>query len=176
MRHLSRAAILVAILTAVACGDESGGDQNPCEAACDESCGACSGVVERAIDGDTIVLADGREIRYLYVDTPETVKPGTPVQCFGREASDYNKSLVEGKTVTLGFDVANSRCTDRFGRTLAYVCVQGADGDVWVNEDLARRGYAKKYEAAEYSYEAELDAALEEARSAVRGGWEACDW
>lgn len=165
------------LVLAIACGEEGGGDgdgtaDDPCAASCDETCGACTGVVVRVIDGDTVELEDGREVRYLYVDTPETVKPKTPVQCYGPEASAWNKSLVEGKTVRLGFDVANSGCVDVFGRTLAYVCV----GDVWVNDDLARRGYARKYEEATYRYEAELDAALEEARAAGRGGWEDCDW
>lgn len=153
-------------------GGGGGGSDDPCEAACDETCGPCTGVVARAIDGDTLELEDGREVRYLYVDTPETVKPGSPVECFGPQASDWNKQLVEGQTVRLGFDVEHSGCADRFGRTLAYVCV----GDVWVNADLARRGYAKKFEGATYRYEAELDAALAEAQAAGLGGWAACDW
>jgi micrococcal nuclease len=57
------------------------------------------------IDGDTIELSDGRRVRYIGVDTPETVDPSQPVGCFGREASDRNRLLVEGKTVLLEKDV-----------------------------------------------------------------------
>lgn len=148
-----------------ACDSDSGGG-----AACDEQCGACVAVVSAVTDGDTVKLDDGRTVRYLYVDTPET-KSG-PVQCYGPEASTYNESLVLGKEVRLEYDVANSGCTDRYGRTLAYLWV----GDVWVNDDLARRGYALKYESATYRFEAELDAALAEAREKGRGGWEECGW
>src|SRR6478672_2323409 len=62
--------------------------------------------VVRAVDGDTIeVRARGREetVRYIGLDTPESVQPGTPVQCFGHEASAANARLVEGRRVRLSF-------------------------------------------------------------------------
>src|SRR4051812_29354796 len=59
--------------------------------------------VVRVVDGDTIVvrLAGGAEehVRYIGIDTPESVKPGTPVQCFAKQASDANARLVEGRRV-----------------------------------------------------------------------------
>jgi len=174
MRTALRLASL--LLLAVACDSGGGGgsgEDNPCVAACDERCGPCTGVVSEVTDGDTIKLEDGRTVRYLYVDTPET-KDG--VDCFGPEAAEYNTGLLTGATVTLGFDVENvGSCTDMFQRTLAYVCV----GDVWVNEDLARRGYARKYDgsaATPLRYDPELDAAIADAEEHKRGGWEACDW
>src|SRR3954468_3996648 len=77
--------------------------------------------VVRVVDGDTIVASvDGHDeyVRYIGVDTPETVKPDTPVQCFGPRASDENHRLVEGRTVRLVFDREQR---DDYGRLLAYV-------------------------------------------------------
>jgi micrococcal nuclease len=95
-------------------------------------CGPTEGVVERVVDGDTIELTTGERVRYLLVDTPEVSEP---VGCFGPEASEYNRSLVEGKTVQLSYD---EECTDRYDRLLAYVEVDGRS----VNELLLTRGYA----------------------------------
>jgi len=94
--------------------------------------------VTRVIDGDTIeVEIDGekKRVRYLGVDTPETAHSSKPVQCFGREASEYNKKLVEGKWVRLEKDISE---TDKYGRLLRYVYV----GDRFVNFELISRGYA----------------------------------
>jgi micrococcal nuclease len=95
--------------------------------------------VERVIDGDTIeVNFDDHtdEVRYIGIDTPETVKPGTPVQCFGPQASSFNHRLVEGRAVRLVFD---SERRDVYGRLLAYVFV----GQRFVNARLVRLGYAR---------------------------------
>jgi micrococcal nuclease len=74
-------------------------------------------------------------VRYIGVDTPETVDPRRPVGCFGREASERNRQLVEGKTVALEKDISE---TDDFGRLLRYIW---ADGEM-VNATLVREGYA----------------------------------
>jgi micrococcal nuclease len=95
-------------------------------------CGPAEGVVERVIDGDTIVLATGERVRYLLVDTPEIHEP---IGCFGLEAAEYNRTLVEGKTVQLSYD---EECTDRYDRLLAYVELDGRS----VNELLLTRGFA----------------------------------
>ncbi len=71
-------------------------------------------LVRTAVDGDTLELTDGTRVRYIGVDTPETVHPSKPVQCFGKEASNFNKHLVEGKPVRLERDVSN---TDKYGRS-----------------------------------------------------------
>jgi len=55
--------------------------------------------VTRVIDGDTIEIEGEEKVRYIGIDTPETVDPRKPIQCFGIEASKKNKELVEGKTV-----------------------------------------------------------------------------
>ena len=102
--------------------------------------GTAQAHVSRVVDGDTIVVrVDGRRerVRYIGIDTPESVKPGTPVQCFAKAASAENERLVAGRTVRLEFD---RELRDRYGRLLAYV-VRG-DG-VSVNEALLRGGFAQ---------------------------------
>jgi micrococcal nuclease len=93
-------------------------------------------------DGDTIrVSIEGRSVavRYIGIDTPETVDPRKSVECFGREATAFNRGLVEGKIVELEKDVSE---LDPFGRTLRYVWVERGSQIVMVNEELVRNGYA----------------------------------
>lgn len=95
--------------------------------------------VTRVIDGDTIEVAiEGQtfSVRYIGMDTPETVAAGRPVECFGPQASARNKELVDGRTVELEKDVSE---TDRYGRLLRYVYVDGR----MVNELLVAEGFAQ---------------------------------
>ncbi len=92
-------------------------------------------VVVRVIDGDTIELEDGRRVRYIGIDTPETVHPEKDVECYGPEATARNRELVEGKNVELQAGVEES---DRYGRLLRYVHVDGR----FVNALLVAEGYA----------------------------------
>lgn len=92
--------------------------------------------VARVVDGDTIKLESGEVLRYIGIDTPETVDPRKPVQCYGKKASAKNKELVEGKEVKLEKDVSEK---DKYGRLLRYVWL----GDVLINELLVREGYAQ---------------------------------
>jgi len=95
--------------------------------------------VTRVIDGDTIeVRLGGRteDVRLIGVDTPETVKPGTPVQCFGERASHFTKRRLTGRRVRLVFGVERH---DVYGRLLAYVYL----GDRFFNPILVRRGLAR---------------------------------
>jgi micrococcal nuclease len=92
--------------------------------------------VARAVDGDTLELEGGEKVRYIGVNTPETVKPNAPTECFGKEASARNKELVEGKAVRLEKDVSDR---DRYGRLLRFVYLE--DG-TFVNDYLVREGYA----------------------------------
>jgi micrococcal nuclease len=133
------------------------------------------GVVSRVVDGDTIVLEDGRDIRYLYVDTPETVKPGSPIECYGPESSRLNQILVESKEVVLLQDVENE---DRFGRDLRLVFIKGVnynDVSQSVNADLVQSGHAR---AAIYkpndTYESEFLAYEQEAKESLQGLWLQC--
>jgi micrococcal nuclease len=108
------------------------------QAAPSSGTGPDEGVVTRVVVGDTVeVEFDGREfdVRLIGIDTPETVKPGAPVECFGPEASAYTKDRLEGRTVRLEFDVERF---DPFDRTLAYEWL----GEELFNETLVREGYA----------------------------------
>ena len=102
--------------------------------------GGETALVTRVVDGDTIrVRLEGWEeaVRYIGVDTPESVKPGAPVECFAERASALNARLVEGERVRLVRDV---EARDRYGRRLAYV-YRARDG-LFVNAELIRRGHA----------------------------------
>jgi micrococcal nuclease len=127
--------------------------------------------VTRVVDGDTIEVAiDGRheDVRYIGVDTPESVKPGTPVQCFGRRASALNRRLVAGRRVRLRFDHERR---DRYGRLLAYVYA----GRRMINAALVRRGYARTLTIAPNTQFATRLQRLEmRAGRAGRGIWGAC--
>jgi micrococcal nuclease len=127
--------------------------------------------VTRVIDGDTVeVDIAGRddEVRYIGMDTPETVKPGTPVQCFGPQASTENHKLVEGRHVRLVFDAERR---DVYGRLLAYVYT--ADG--FVNAELVRGGYARTLTIPPNTAHAGLFHRLaRNAGSAGRGLWGVC--
>jgi micrococcal nuclease len=104
-----------------------------------ESPQSVSVVVTRVVDGDTIEVQLGTEeedVRYIGVDTPETVKPGEPVECFGPQASSFNHRLVEGREVRLVFGAERR---DTYGRLLAYVYL----GDRFVSAELVRRGLAR---------------------------------
>jgi micrococcal nuclease len=127
--------------------------------------------VVRAIDGDTIeVRLDGEleDVRYIGIDTPETVKPGTPVQCFGERASHFNHRLVTHRSVRLVFGVERR---DVYGRLLAYVHL----GRRFVNAELARRGLARTLTIPPNDRFAPLFARLQRrAARAGRGLWGAC--
>lgn len=121
--------------------------------------------VRKVIDGDTIALTDGRALRYIGIDTPETGGGRTTVECFSAESTARNRQLVEGKQVRLERDVSE---TDRYGRMLRYVYL----GDVFVNEVLVRDGYATAYAyPPDVKYQDRFRAAEAEARTARRGLW-----
>ncbi|HYH52647.1 MAG TPA: thermonuclease family protein [Solirubrobacterales bacterium] len=136
MRSGGRGSVLLLLLAAVVLlrpwesWDELRGDEGPRSAAAQ---------VTRVVDGDTVeVRLDGEteDVRYIGVDTPETVKPGEPVQCFGPQASSFNHRLVEGRRVRLVFGVERR---DTYGRLLAYVYL----GERFVSAELVRRGLAR---------------------------------
>jgi micrococcal nuclease len=133
--------------------------------------GRAAAYVVRVIDGDTIeVRISGRreDVRLIGVDTPETVKPGTPVQCFGPQASHFTHQLLEGKQVRLVFGVERR---DIYGRLLAYVHLRRR----FVNALLIRRGLARTLTIPPNDRFAPLLHGLElRAARAGRGLWGAC--
>jgi micrococcal nuclease len=109
-------------------------------------------------------------VRYIGIDTPESVKPGTPVQCYAERAARENARLVAGRQVRLVRDV---EARDRYGRLLAYV-VREADG-LDVSTALARGGYAVPLTIPpNVRHAARLRAAAAAARRAGLGLWSAC--
>ena len=130
-------------------------------------CGESEAKVTRIVDGDTIELEGGVKIRYLLVDTPE-ISGGA--ECFGDNARQMNSDLVLGKTVELHYDV---QCTDNFGRTLAYVTVDGQE----VNSLMVLRGYACVLHISPNgdARVEEFEALQLDAKNARRGLWGACN-
>ena len=126
--------------------------------------------VIRVVDGDTIEIEGGQKIRYIGIDTPETVDPRKSVQCYGKEASDKNKELVEGKDVELEKDVSE---TDKYGRLLRYVWI----GDLLINEFLVQEGYAQSSSyPPDVKYQEKFDEAEQKAREEEKGLWgEVCN-
>src|SRR5256885_12008821 len=129
MRALSRGARLLPLIVLLAWVTGIAGAQPA----------TLQGTVVRIVDGDTIHVRIGarvEKVRYIGVNTPEVHHPRKGEEPGGREAAEVNRRLVEGKTVRLELDVQER---DRYGRLLAYVWV----GDVMVNAELVRLGYAQ---------------------------------
>jgi micrococcal nuclease len=128
--------------------------------------------VVRVVDGDTIVVDRGRgneKLRYIGIDTPETVKAGSPIEWMGSQASAANGALVEGKTVVLEKDVSE---TDRYGRLLRHVWLRDASAWQLVNLELVREGYARVFTyPPDVKYADLYLAAQVDARESSRGLW-----
>ena len=128
-------------------------------------------IVQRVVDGDTFIALVGARrfrVRLIGVNTPETVKPNTPVQCYGPEASAYAKYVLTGKHIRLVYDVDRY---DRYGRTLAYVYV----GKTFFNLALVQQGYAVvETVPPDIARVAEFVAAQRIARAKRLGLWLTC--
>lgn len=146
MRPLRRGALrgpfilllFIAVLGLSRCGNAGDGDSA-------DPSGPLTATVSHVVDGDTIEveLPDGsrEDVRYIGIDTPETVKPGEPVECGGPRAHDANERLVGGRAVRLRFDAERR---DRYGRLLAYVYVpRPGEPPLFVNGELVRLGLAR---------------------------------
>jgi micrococcal nuclease len=137
----------------------------------DDGLASTAAAVTRVVDGDTVEVRIGgrtEDVRLIGIDTPETVKPGTPVQCFGERASHFTKRLLEGRRVRLVFGVERR---DVYGRLLAYVHL----GRRFVNAMLARRGLARSLTIPPNDRFAPLFRRLElGAARAGRGLWGTC--
>jgi micrococcal nuclease len=159
----SLALLLIATLLILRPWEDSGGRE--------EGPASAEAFVARVVDGDTIEARIGgrlEDVRYIGVDTPETVKPDTPVQCFGPRASSFNHGLVERRRVRLVFGVERR---DIYGRLLAYVYLGGR----FVNAMLVRRGLARSLTIPPNNRFAPLFRRLElRAARAGRGLWAKC--
>ena len=126
-----------------------------------------TGVVERCVDGDTLIVRfdDGttERVRLIGSNTPETVKPNSPVEPFGPEASAFTKRRVEEASGAIRL-VADGDRRDKYGRRLAFVYL--ADSEVSLNEELVRQGFAKAQ--TQYRFSSEMKRRLEAAEDAAR--------
>lgn len=141
--------------------------------------------VSRVVDGDTIkVTRNGEQltVRLIGIDTPETVKPDAPVECYGPQASQFAKDLLDGSEVVLEAD-PSQQSTDRYGRTLAYVWLVDAGSmssmfkvSSMFNLQAVRSGAAREatYDGP-YQWQQILRDAQDEARAQGRGLWGSCD-
>ena len=127
--------------------------------------------VERVVDGDTVILSSGLgSSRLVGVDTPETVKPDTPVQCFGPRASAFSKRVL-GAAGKVRYRVAREP-VDHYRRSLVYLWLP--DGRFF-NATLVRRGYARPLPFPPNTRYAPLFQRLaEEAARRGRGLWGHC--
>lgn len=156
------------LLGATSCGRSSGSLGSPDDAL------QANARVMRVVDGDTLVADVGgaeERIRLIGVDTPESVKRGSPVECFGQEASSHAKELLpRGTPIRIVLDVEER---DRYERLLAYV-YRASDGE-FVNLALARDGYAGLLTyPPNVAHVEQFRAAVAEARRDGRGLWSAC--
>jgi micrococcal nuclease len=129
--------------------------------------------VVRVVDGDTIVVSPNEKVRLIGVDTPETVHPKKAVECFGKEAKQFTRDAVEGKTIRLVLDKVNTKRQhkDRYGRTLAYAYL---DDGTMLNAELIRRGYAHAYTRFPFRYLVEFRELERAARIQPVGLWSSC--
>ena len=135
---------------------------------------AANATVVRVVDGDTIdVTVDGTEerVRLIGIDTPETKKEGTPVECFGPEATAFTESLLPpGTPVRLERDIEPR---DPYDRLLAYAYRAG-DG-LFVNLEIVRRGYAQPLTIPpNVAHSAAFVDAARDAEADDAGLWSAC--
>lgn len=165
--------LLAAVLTAViiALGGQLGWFDEAQQAAEQSQPGLYA--IKRFVDGDTIVVdMNGRNetVRMIGVDTPETHRPNTPVQCYGPAASAYTKNLIGHQKVRLEADPTNQN-RDRYDRLLRYVYLP--DGQL-VAKAVIENGYGFAYTSFPFTKKDEFVQAEEQAKAANKGLWGNC--
>jgi micrococcal nuclease len=129
--------------------------------------------VTQFVDGDTIAIdmnGHTEKVRFIGVDTPETHKPNTPVQCYGPAASAYTKQQIGSQSVRLESDSLNTD-RDRYDRLLRYVYLP--DGTL-LNKKLIENGYGFYYPYFPFSKKDEFAAAQTTAQASYKGLWGNC--
>lgn len=130
--------------------------------------------VKRVVDGDTIELETGEHLRYIGIDSPETKHPKKPVQCYGEEAYQENKKLIEGKTIRMVKDVSE---VDKYKRLLRYVYIAtpASPSGILINDYLVRNGFAFAVTfPPDVAMAQQLRLAEREAREKNLGMWKSC--
>lgn len=131
-------------------------------------------MVEKVVDGDTIkVLLNNQEdtVRLIGIDSPEIVDERKPIQCFGKEASNKAKEILNGKTIMLESDSTQGE-RDEYGRLLRYVFLNGLNFDKF----MIGEGFAREYTFKNkiYKYQTEFIQAEQQAKENKKGLWGAC--
>ena len=129
--------------------------------------------VDHFVDGDTIAVkmnGTTETIRFIGVDTPETHKPNTPVQCYGPAAAAYTKNRIGDQRVRLVSD-SLSTDRDRYNRLLRYVYL--TDGTN-LDEELVAKGYAFAYVSFPFTKSDDFSAAQDNAQKNKLGLWGNC--
>ncbi|MFL6178806.1 MAG: thermonuclease family protein [Actinomycetes bacterium] len=130
--------------------------------------------VSRVVDGDTVeVSKGGREltVRLIGIDTPETVHPTEPIECYGPEASSFASRVLNDRRVLLEFDPSQGRL-DYYGRTLAYLWLDG-QRLILFNKQAVRRGFALEYTYnSAYQWQSQLQRAEKRAQRQKLGVWQ----
>ncbi|OGF46049.1 MAG: hypothetical protein A2231_12410 [Candidatus Firestonebacteria bacterium RIFOXYA2_FULL_40_8] len=121
--------------------------------------------IEKVLDGDTILLEDGRTVRLIGLDSPETNHPTLPVQRYGKEASVFTVKFAEGKDCELEFEENNKK--DVHGRSVAYVFVNGK----LLNAELLKGGFAYVYTKYDFKLKAEFIKLQKQAIKERKGLW-----
>ena len=126
-------------------------------------------IVLEVIDGDTILLEDGRVIRYIGIDAPEINSPYTEEECFGPEATVLNAAFVEGQTVELSKGLDDK---DQYDRYLRYVYVDG----IFINAQMISEGaaYASRY-GPEKRFHQVFTQLEQYSKLKNRGMWDVCE-
>lgn len=135
--------------------------------------GPSAAVVSRVVDGDTVKLNTGDTVRVLGIDTPETVEPHHPVDCWGPQASAFAHATLDGKTVRV-VDDPTQDAHDRYGRRLSYLILPGeVNYSVLAAEQGMAHAYAYRRNRPPRAYR-EIAAAEQRAQAAGKGLWGAC--
>ncbi len=130
--------------------------------------------VTRFVDGDTINVdmnGSTETIRMIGIDTPETHRPNTPVQCFGPQAAEFTKQLIGPNKVRLQADSLDTN-RDRYGRLLRYVYLP--DGRM-VERELITKGYGFAYTLFPFEKKEEFILLMNAAQATKKGLWESCE-
>jgi micrococcal nuclease len=120
-------------------------------------------VVKKVKDGDSLTLANGAEVRLVGIDTPEKDSP------LADKARQFARELLEGSTIRL---VPAKEPMDRYKRNLAYIFIESEDGEILVNAEIVKLGYAYAWPyKPNFAHREEIFSAQKEAQTAKRGLW-----
>ncbi len=162
------------VVLAAACG--GGRDAAPSTTTANQTTAAVdsNGSIVRVVDGDTVdVDFDGTEerVRLIGIDTPETKKPNSPIECFGPEASEFTHSLLAVGTAVLV--VRDVEARDDYGRLLGYI--YRSDDGLFVNLEIVAKGYAQPLTIApNVNFAQDFVEAARRAEAADIGLWSGC--